>query len=107
MKLLMFSVYDSMVEAYMPPFFVRARGEALRLFGDLVNDQSSNVGKHPSDFTLMYIGEWDDGSGRVDDSGITVRVISGLECLNSPVAAEALDSASRKARLDSLGPNGR
>lgn len=99
MRLLTYSVYDSMVEAFMPPFYVRARGEAMRLFSDLANDVSSNVGKHPADFTLMQLGEFDDQSGSFVVVDSPVRVISGLECVNTVLAGEAADTYPRRVVL--------
>ena len=58
-----FSVYDKAVNAFMPPFFARSTGEAIRSFGDLAHDNSTNVCKHPSDFVLYRVGEFNDNSG--------------------------------------------
>jgi len=49
----MFSCYDSKAEAYMQPFFMNAKGQALRAFADLVNDGQSQFSKHPEDFVLF------------------------------------------------------
>lgn len=107
MKLQAFSVYDSMVEAFMPPFFVRARGEAMRLFMDLANDASTNVGKHPMDFMLMWIGEFDDKSGSVVALDNPSRVISGIECVNNALAAEAEQSEQGRAVPPYLASGGK
>lgn len=66
MKLQMYAVYDRMVEAYMQPFFVRSRGEAVRMWKATVNEANSNFGKHAKDYACVYIGDWDDSSGVVD-----------------------------------------
>lgn len=60
MILKMFSVYDSKVEAYLPPLFYKSKGEFLRAFAEAVNDPKSNIGKYPSDFTAFELGSWDD-----------------------------------------------
>lgn len=57
-----FCVYDSKAEAYMSPFFMHSRGQALRAFGDTAQDSESQIGKHPEDFTLFELGEYDDDS---------------------------------------------
>lgn len=57
-----FSVYDSKVEAYIQPFFMQSRGQAIRAFGDTAGDQTTNIGKHPADFTLFELGEFDDSN---------------------------------------------
>lgn len=55
-----FSVYDSKVEAYLPPLFMKSRGEFLRAFSEAVSDPKSNIGKYPGDYTAFEIGSWDD-----------------------------------------------
>lgn len=54
------SVYDAAVKAFMQPFFARSKDEARRSFGDACRDPKLDFGKHPMDFSLHYIGEWDD-----------------------------------------------
>lgn len=61
----MFAVYDSAVEAFMQPFFMRSKGEALRAWQTTVNDPSTNFNKHPDDYCLFQIGEYDEISGKV------------------------------------------
>lgn len=58
-----FSVYDSKAEAYLPPFFMQYRGQAVRAYGDTADDPSHQFGKHPQDYTLFELGEWDDSNG--------------------------------------------
>lgn len=63
-SLSVYSVYDSKVEAFMQPFFMKTDGEALRSWMDIVNEKSSVFAKHPEDFTLMKLGEYDERSGK-------------------------------------------
>lgn len=80
MKLMVFTVLDKAVQAYMQPFFCRTRGEAVRSFTDAVNDVKSNFNRHAADYTLMAVGEFDDQSG-VFTSVEPVRIIGAVECL--------------------------
>lgn len=63
MKLKVFSIYDEKALVYRNPFFMAHDGQALRAFGDLVGDKDSEVAKHPEDYTLYRLGEYDDCSG--------------------------------------------
>lgn len=63
MKLLAFSVRDEKVEAFLPPLFFRARGEATRVFVNAVNDPQSNLSHNIGDYVLYEIGSFDDVSG--------------------------------------------
>lgn len=59
-----FTVYDSKAEIYMPTFLFGNRGEAIRAFADTVNDVTTQLGKHPEDFTLFEVGEYDNSTGK-------------------------------------------
>ena len=58
-----FTVYDSKAEAYLPPFYARSTGDAIRRFSDTANDVSHDFNKHAADFTLFEIGEFDELQG--------------------------------------------
>lgn len=70
MKLLLCSVYDSKVSAYAPPFPAKTRGEAIRIFSDAVRDPSTLLSKHPEDYRLFLLGEFDDNSGHIVNSQV-------------------------------------
>ncbi|QCQ84806.1 nonstructural protein [Blackfly microvirus SF02] len=65
MRLIICSVFDSKVGAFSPPFFVKTRGEAIRSFTDACKDSSLPFTKHPADYRLFFLGEFDDVSGVV------------------------------------------
>lgn len=64
MKTKMFGIYDTKALNYGAPFFMPTVGAAVRAFTDLANDEKSTVNKHPSDYMLMELGEFDDQSGK-------------------------------------------
>lgn len=61
-----YTVKDRTTEAYGPPFFMNSDGEAIRGFTDAINskDENSNLWKHPEDFDLFAIGEYNDQEGK-------------------------------------------
>lgn len=63
MKSNIYAIYDNKAEAYMQPFFAATPGLALRAFSDNVNNKESIFNKHPNDFVLYEIGEFDDATG--------------------------------------------
>lgn len=65
MKVKMFSVYDKKAAYYGTPFCFPRRELAERAFSDLVNDPKSSLFNHAEDFTLHYIGEFDDDLGLI------------------------------------------
>lgn len=55
-----FSLYDSKAKMFGPPFFMQTRGMAVRALSDLVKDSQSMVCRHPDDFVMYQIGEFND-----------------------------------------------
>lgn len=60
MQLKMFSIYDSKVEAYLSPVFMKSKGEFIRAFTEACNDPKSSFAKYPADYTAFELGSWDD-----------------------------------------------
>ncbi len=71
MKHNIYAVYDSKAESYTPPFFEHAEGRALRTFADCCNDQGHQFGKHPEDYTIFRLGEYDDNTGTITQDKIS------------------------------------
>lgn len=80
MILQIFSVYDKAVQAFMPPFYARSKGEAIRSFSEACNDEKHNFNKHAADFSLMQLGEFEDKSG-IFSTAEPSRVVSALEVM--------------------------
>lgn len=58
-----FAVCDLKADIFNSPFFFPAIGQAVRAFADLANDNQSSVSRHPEDYKLFHIGEYDDQTG--------------------------------------------
>lgn len=78
MKLLAYSVRDEKVEAFLPPFFVRSKGEAIRSFTQAVDKPDHPFAANVSDFVLYEVGSFDDVAGTFAFQE-PLRVISGFE----------------------------
>jgi len=61
-----FSVHDSKAQAYLPPFYMRTKGEALRAFETTVKDTNTQFNKYPSDYTLVELGSFDEATGVIE-----------------------------------------
>lgn len=68
MELKIIVVRDIKADVFMQPQFVSSLGAAIRSFGDECQRQDENniLWKHPEDFELYHIGNWDDNSGSFD-----------------------------------------
>lgn len=58
-----YTLYDCKALTYSPPFYATAHGQAVRLTMDLANDLQTTVGRHPADFSLFCVGQWNDATG--------------------------------------------
>lgn len=56
----MFSIYDSKTAAYLPPFFMQTKAAAIRAVSDTVADPEHQFAKHPEDYTLFFLGTYED-----------------------------------------------
>lgn len=65
MNLKAFSILDTKADTFNTPFFMKTTGEAVRAFADLANDNQSMINKHPDDFRLFYVGDFDQELGRL------------------------------------------
>lgn len=65
MKYKIFSIFDSKAETFNTPIFLPTEGQALRIFDDMVNNPEQEIAKHPEDYTLFNLGEFDSDIGLV------------------------------------------
>ena len=94
---LMFTVYDSKAETFLPPFFVPAKGLAIRAFEDCVNSDDHHFGKHPADYTLFFLGEFLTDTGKFNISNTKQSVGNGVEFVN-PLAPEHPTNGTESSR---------
>ncbi len=79
MKLKIFTVYDTKALAYLPPFFLPNELMAKRVFGDMADDINHQFGKHPEDYSLYEMGDFDDGKAKFEISAkAPILLITGL-----------------------------
>lgn len=63
-----YAVFDAKAAFFGQPFFGQNDGSAIRDFSDAVNDGSNPNNmwhKHPEDFSLFYLGDFDNLSGEI------------------------------------------
>ena len=76
----MFSVIDSKTGVYSYPFYEVTRGSAIRAFMDTVKTTDHPFNRHPEDYALVYLGQFDDQTA-VIVSGVPEVLISAVNCL--------------------------
>jgi len=69
-----FSVYDSKTKAYFPPMYFPTIGAAIRTMEDTLLDQDNQITRHPEDYTLFHIGEWNDENATITMLKTAVKI---------------------------------
>jgi hypothetical protein len=80
MKMKIYAVRDSKMNAYATPMFLQSDGHAIRSFGDAINqeDKDSLLWKHSEDFDLFALGEYDQETGMFN-TGVPKQLALGRE----------------------------
>lgn len=97
MKLKVYAVFDSKVGTYARPFFMQTRGEALRSWIDVISDKDTQFHRHPEDFCLFEVAEYDEDTGGFQNQVPPVSLGVALEY--HPTTAEHRRAASISTQL--------
>jgi len=65
-KLKMYAILDGAAKAYGPPMVFTTNGLAIREFQAIAENSANHIKKHPEDFSLWEIGEYDSDTAQVD-----------------------------------------
>lgn len=98
MKLKAFAIFDQKAKAFLPPFFLPETAVAVRTFGDCVNTKEHAFGRHPADYTLFGLGQFDMDSGSLLPAAEGIQVvINGVQLLRdeAPTGQLALPEMSK------------
>ena len=80
MKRKQYALFDSAAKMFLNPFSAQNDGDAIRVFTSWVNDpkKESNVALYPQQFTLFYLGEYDDQHGKFIQEEVNKELIQGI-----------------------------
>lgn len=74
-----FVIHDSKAQAYLPPFIMHQKEMAKRLFSDAINDKNTQFYNHPEDYTLFFIGLYDDNTAQISTEKTPKSLGLGIE----------------------------
>lgn len=95
----LFSIYDDAVKRYNAPFAAVTVGEAMRILEEtLLSSRDSLLFRHPNDYHLYFIGDFDDENGTVVSEQHPQPVISVSQALAS-IHERELKNLSRQKDL--------
>ena len=93
-----FSLYDSAVEAYNTPMFLRTNGEAIRSLTAAVNDPESTICKWPEQYVLFELGTYDDSNARFEFLAAPKSLGAALQYKEQPKEKIPLEAAITKLK---------
>jgi len=73
------AIKDRQLDAFMRPFFMASIGAAVRGFQDEINRDDSEMKKHPDDYDLYWLGDWEDHTGKFIPNEIPEQVAIGKQ----------------------------
>lgn len=83
MKMHIVAIRDIKADVFAQPFFTASIGGAIRGFGDEVNRAATDnmLYKHPDDFELYHLGEYDDANARFELLETPKQLVAGGSCV--------------------------
>lgn len=76
-----YSIFDEKAKCFNTPFFAVADGVAIRDFGDLCNDTRSLVSRHPEDYRVYRVGQFNDDSGKFESLNVPEFLANGSDLI--------------------------
>jgi len=61
-----FTIFDAKADIYSQPFYALTDPAAVRTFADAVNTPDSPYNRHPEDYSLFSIADFDDRTGFIN-----------------------------------------
>lgn len=89
-----YSVFDVKAEAFLQPFFCLTEGQAMRSFVDVANDRGHPMCVHAEDYSLFFLGEFDESNGMLVPGQAPKLVATALEVRHLGVANIAPEAFS-------------
>lgn len=69
-----YNIYDKAAKAFGRPMAFTSHGIARRSFHDAVNDPQTEYSKHPGDYSIHYIADYDEDTGALQP--VSMELIS-------------------------------
>lgn len=71
----LYAVQDAVAGVFHPPFCAHTPGTAERFVSDMVSSPDHPYNKHPGDYYLWRIGQYDDAQGLIGADGPPERLL--------------------------------
>lgn len=81
MRYKVLAIRDRAADTFSQPMFFASLGSGVRAFGDEVKrvHENNNLNKHPEDFDLFHLADYDDDTGTFEGLSRPVQVAIGKD----------------------------
>lgn len=79
MNLCVMATFDKKARVFALPFFAAHTDVAVRMFKEAANTADHQVCKHPEDFSLYYLGTFDDSTGFFNLTASPTPVVEAIQ----------------------------
>ena len=83
MKLNVYSIFDEKANLFARPYYFAQDGEAIRAFGNGVQDPKSMMSKHASDFKLYKIGTFEEETAELTSTQPPVYLSKAVDFITT------------------------
>lgn len=90
-KLKMYAILDAAAKAFGPPMVFTTNGLAIREFQSIAENSANHIKKHPSDFSLWEIGEFDSDDAAVSGNKGLKPLATATEFFQTETALKAVN----------------
>ncbi|WNK12839.1 MAG: nonstructural protein [Microvirus sp.] len=106
MMLKAYSIFDIKALQYHAPFFTHTDGSAVRMFSDVVNDMNTNIGRHPADYQLFFVGTFSDADGSLERALPIAHVIDAVALLRIAPTGDLFKNSAEHTLGEFAAKNG-
>lgn len=93
----LYTLHDVKALIYNPPFPAANHAVAKRMVTELASDLNTSVGRHPSDYKLYYLGNYDDSNGSFAILSVAEHVSDVVALLPMPVQQQPFNFDKKAA----------
>lgn len=98
-----FAVRDGKAKGYLQPFYSINAGSAIRAFEDVINETGNQLSKHPEDYVLYELADFNDQTGEFINATPVKMLGAGVDFVKSkpifqlPEVPEGVLNGSKKS----------
>ncbi len=79
-----YSIFDNKALVYAPPFYAANAAVAKRIVSDAASDPNSSLNRHPGDYVVYQVGNFNDANGQFTPVSPLVHICDVVSLMPMP-----------------------